>query len=811
MLLPFLSNHGVLGLNARNLLYIKPYNPRRAVAFADDKMKTKSFLSARGIPTARVYARIESRRQLREFDFDALPDTCVLKPNYGFGGEGILILKGRKNRQFLEQGKHPVSRERLVSHIEDILDGKFSVNGMNDTAFFERILVAHDSLTPFRPAGLPDVRIIVFNLIPVMAMLRIPTPESRGKANVHLGGIGIGLDMAKGTTTYAAQYHHMVTELPHGTPVRGMQLPFWEEMLLIASRIQYMTNIGYLAVDLTIDEEQGPVLLEVNARAGLMVQVANLAPLRARLERVKGLQVSTPEKGVRLSQELFGEKRAQRKRDDEKPVLGLQEALSFVGEEYSLEEPCVVSPDDERTVFHPSLIQQLLEHDLLEQAEGGVHRAKFSLGGKKIQTVIESGDTGAETRAVIGRRDLQGFLIDPGKRAAAARTGIKKYLQPADRALAQLDRDIALLRNIRPTNLREERERALADLRYNPVFQYAPISLDIADVQRRLQDVSVDASPLGILLERKRQELLKKLDVLQSRGNARLFSAASQALYGAPTTQLVADAAGLLATQTACELPPPPEEWLTPEDVVPLFEQALRDYGLHDWQVMVRDGLVTDCAAGDKRLFLRAGARFTKQHVQALVTHEIETHVLTSENGQMQPYELFRRGFANYLDTQEGLAIYNQNRVLSAYSEKRFHHARSVLAAKYALGHSFADTRRYLVEALHYRPEKALGKTIELKRGLADTAEPGCFTKTLVYFRGLKAIERYIASGGDMKALYMGKIAVEDLPVLRQVEGVKPALLIPSYLRQQGAPKPQKSKQRKKAAADGTDAQQEEE
>lgn len=811
MLFPFLSNHGVLGLNARNLLYIKPYNPRRAVAFADDKMKTKSFLSARGIPTARVFARIESRRQLREFDFSALPDTCVLKPNYGFGGEGILILKGRKNGQFLEQGKHPISNERLVAHIEDILDGKFSVNGMNDSAFFERILVAHDALTPFRPAGLPDVRIIVFNLIPVMAMLRIPTPESRGKANVHLGGIGIGLDMAKGTTTYAAQYHHMVTELPHGTAVRGMQLPFWEEMLLIASRIQYMTNIGYLAVDLTIDEEQGPVLLEVNARAGLMVQVANLAPLRARLERVKGIRVSTPEKGVLLSQELFGEKRTQRKQSGEsKPVLGLRETLSFVGEEYSVEEPCTVSAENERTVFSPSLIAQLQQHNLLEAAEGGVHRAKFSLGGKKIQTIVESGDTGKEARAVIGRRDLQGFLIDPARRASPVRTGIKKYLQPADRALAQLDRDIALLKHLRPTNLREERERALADHRYNPVFQYAPLQMDIAELQRKLHDVSVDASPLGSLLERKRQELLRKLDLLQARGNASAFSAASQALYGAPESELVAAATGFLATQTACDLPPPLKEWLSADDVVPLFEQALREYGLHDWQVIVRESLVTDCASGDKRLYLRAGAEFTQEHVAALVAHEIETHVLTSENGMLQPYELFRRGFANYLDTQEGLAIYSQNRVLSPNHEKRYHHARSVLAARFALQHSFADTRRYLVETLLYRPEKALGKTIELKRGIADTAQPGAFTKTLVYFRGWRSIEQYLGSGGDIRALYMGKIAVEDLQSIRQIDGVKPAQLIPAHLRQQQTSKPQKGKARKKQASDSVDANQEE-
>src|SRR3989344_3541963 len=140
---PFFSTHGVLGMNARNLLYIKPFNPRKAVAFADDKLKTKAYLAARGVPVAKIYARIETHQQLRTFDFSALPDECVLKPNEGFGGEGIVILKRAKEgpaaAQFLEQGKRPVTERELREHIEDILDGKYSVNGHSDTAFFEKI------------------------------------------------------------------------------------------------------------------------------------------------------------------------------------------------------------------------------------------------------------------------------------------------------------------------------------------------------------------------------------------------------------------------------------------------------------------------------------------------------------------------------------------------------------------------------------------------------------------------------------------------------------------------------------------------
>jgi len=788
---PFHSSRGVLGLNARNLLYIKPFNPRKAVALADDKLKTKAFLAARGIPVAKIYGRIEDHQQLRNFDFSQLPDQCVLKPNYGFGGEGILVLKGRRNGEFLE-GKKPVPEKQMREHIEDILDGKFSVNGMPDTAFFEKILVADEAFAPFRPAGLPDIRIVVFNLVPVMAMIRIPTVESRGKANVHLGGIGVGIDIAKGVTTHATQYNRIVHELPHGGSPAGIVIPGWDELLLVASKIQYVTNIGYLAVDLTIDAEQGPVLLEVNARAGLMVQVANLAPLRARLERVGGLSVSTPEKGVRLAQDLFGAKVVSRKAIQEpgRPILGTRETISISGDGATLEVPALIASDVERTIFAPELIQELQRADateVIETEEGEkAFRVKFSLGGRKIQTVVRSGPvTPASVRAIIGRRDLTGFLIDPSKTADAAlvRPTVKEDLRAIDKFLSQADEDLLLLKFVKPENLQEEWHRAEEDPYYNPIFHYAPIGINLEEVEERLIALSLDDSAPGILFKKKRRELLQRISLLKNRGNARRFTEASSALYGVPTSVLLTAASSALRNRIACDIRPRPADMLTADKVAPMFEEVLTKYGLHDWSVAIRDNLVARCTVGGQKIYLRRDARFSPANIQALIAHEIETHVLTAENGDHQPFGLFRRGFANYLDTQEGLAIYSQNRVLPPYHDKRHGPERNILAVAFAMEHSFAETRKYLVEELGYDQSKALNKTIDIKRGLTNTEEPGGFTKGVVYYRGLRAIEQYLMQGGDLIKLFIGKIALEDLDLIAQIPNVKPALVIPAWLR----------------------------
>lgn len=788
------SSHGVLGLNARNLLYIKPFNPRKAVAFADDKLKTKAYLSARGIPTAKIYARIEDHPQLQAFDFAQLPDTCVLKPNEGYGGEGILVLKGRTKRgEFLIQGKEPIRERDLRAHIEDIIDGKFSLSGRSDVAFFEKLLVSDEAFAPLRPAGLPDIRIVVFNLVPVMAMLRLPTAESGGKANVHLGGIGIGIDIAKGVTTYATQYNRRIRELPHGITPAGFAVPRWEELLLTASKIQYITNIGYLAVDLTLDAEQGAVLLEVNARAGLMVQVANLSPLRTRLERVEGLTVTTPERGVRIGKDLFGEgvRELRSPRGEEgRPVLGLHEVIVLSGDGTTAEVPVRIDPSEERTIFDSSFLRDLEGQGMVERDDDNNFRMKFALGGRKIQTVvrartIESAEDKHSVRAIVGRRDLGGFLLDPLKvlERVHVRPSVREDLRAIDKVLAQADHDLLLLKELKPVNLTEERARLERDRSHNPFFLYPPLPPELHELEERLVALQPDDSPLGQLLRKKRRELLQRINVLRARGDARRFTEASIGLFGAPTTVLLTAASAVLHARAACDLLPPEEQMLTAQQAQERFAAILLQYGLHEWTVAIRSALVADCTVGGRTVYIRRDARFEPSQLEALIAHEIETHVLTAENGQSQPFALFRRGFAHYLDTQEGLAIYSQNRVLSPHHGKRYGPVQNVLAIAYVLEHSFAQTRCYLEEELGYRPDKALSKAIDFKRGLQDTSEPGGFTRSLVYFRGLRAIEGFVERGGDLRQLYVGKIALEDLSMIKEIPGVREPILLPLWLR----------------------------
>ncbi|MBT5236811.1 DUF1704 domain-containing protein [Candidatus Peregrinibacteria bacterium] len=773
-------------------MYIKPFNPKKATAFADSKLKSKAYLAARGIPVAKLYGRIDTRDQLLQFDFSHLPNECVLKPNYGYGGEGIIVLRGRdKQGRFLRNGKVAMTDQELREHIEDILDGKFSLKGRLDTAFFEQILHSHPCFAKFRPAGLPDLRIIVFNLVPVMAMARIPTANSDGKANIHLGGLGIGIDIAKGTTTYAAQYHGMIEELPHGGSPAGHQIPYWDEILLICSQIQQITNIGYLAVDIALDELMGPVLLEVNARAGLMVQVANLAPLRARLKRVTGLKVDSPEKGVRLGQDLFGSKTKKSNSSDQngKPTLGVQENISItLGDGSTIELNAKIASDQERTVFSKKLITELQEKKGAEPDKDteGLYRVKFTLEGKKIQTLVQSEDLGGTDRAIIGSRDLSGFLIDPSKKALPVSTqkAVQKTdLRAVDRLLGQIDKDLLLLKHIKPINLDEEMDRLKEDALYNPTFLYSEMGSSLEDAKKRIKDTVKDDSSLGVLLEKKRKELVNRITLLEARGKNAEFTKASEKLFGRPTKALITSAEKEIAAQIACDLKPQDKDMINAENAQKKFREAIEQYSLHEWSVDIRTKLVSRVTVGGNKVYIREDAMFSEQDIAALIAHEIETHVLTSENGSHQPYAILRRGCANYLDTQEGLAIYNERGVLSSHAEKRYNSARNIIGLEYSLHHSLAQTRTFLQIELGYSSDKALQQCISMKRGLGDTSEPGGFTKSMAYFRGLKAIEAFVEKGGDLKRLYIGKISIEDLEIIEKLPELTPPLILPDFLR----------------------------
>lgn len=333
----FKKSQGLLGMNARNLEYIRPYNRRQSMKIADSKLLCKRLLQKNNLGVSTLIAKIKTHEELEQFDFSMLPDSFALKPNRGFGGSGIIVVYARKKNRsdaWIKANGSVITTEDIKNHIRNILDGSFSLSNIPDIAFFEERLNLLKLFKPYAFKGIPDIRVIVFNNVPVMAMLRLPTRASDGKANLQQGAIGVGIDLATGTTTSAILGKgHVIEHIP-GTrlALSGIKIPYWNKILHMSVEAQHVSGLGFLGADISIDREKGPIILELNARPGLSIQLANLAGLKSRLKRVSGLKIKTAERGIRVGKNLFGgEIEEEIEELSGKRVIGSIEKIKLIG------------------------------------------------------------------------------------------------------------------------------------------------------------------------------------------------------------------------------------------------------------------------------------------------------------------------------------------------------------------------------------------------------------------------------------------------------------------------------------------------
>jgi alpha-L-glutamate ligase-like protein len=284
-----LHSAGVLSINERNAEYTLPYNRRACYPLVDDKVLTKQLAMRAGVAVPELYGVIEINRQLRDLPaLLAQHVSFVVKPARGSQGDGIIVVTGRTRSLFRVADGSFLDEEEMTFHVSNILSGIYSLGGQTDKALIEYRVRFDPAFEAITYRGVPDVRIIVFLGVPVMAMVRLPTRISGGKANLHQGALGAGIDMASGRTLTAVWGTSIVEEHPDtGNPVAGVTIPQWETLLELGARSYEMTGLGYQGIDIVLDRDKGPLILELNARPGLAIQMANREGLRLRLEQVK--------------------------------------------------------------------------------------------------------------------------------------------------------------------------------------------------------------------------------------------------------------------------------------------------------------------------------------------------------------------------------------------------------------------------------------------------------------------------------------------------------------------------------------------
>lgn len=309
MLSSSLRRSGILGINARNLDYIFASNPRQLYRYADNKLETKKITQNIGVSVPETYGVISFQGEVRNLsNIIKEHKSFVVKPARGSGGDGIVVISDVTDEGYRKASGSIIKPGDLQYHIYNILSGMFSLGGQTDQAIIEYAVQFDPVFAEIAYQGVPDIRVIVYRGVPAMAMLRLPTRASDGKANLHRGGVGVGIDLSTGTTLAGIQRNRYIDNHPEtGHSLRDRQIPHWQTILEMAAKLGDKTEFGYLGVDIVLDQQKGPLLLEINARPGLSIQIANREGLIKRLEAIDSAlpKLSGVQEKITFAQETF--------------------------------------------------------------------------------------------------------------------------------------------------------------------------------------------------------------------------------------------------------------------------------------------------------------------------------------------------------------------------------------------------------------------------------------------------------------------------------------------------------------------------
>jgi hypothetical protein len=259
-----------------------------------------------------------------------------------------------------------------------------------------------------------------------MAMIRIPTKESEGRANLDQGAVGLGIDIASGITIHGVQgKKKIITRLPNKSKrkVNGIKIPKWDELLTVAVKAAHVAGYKFMGADLFVHPQKGPMVVELNGFPGLSIQLANDAGLKKRLERVEGLEVRNASHGVKIGQALFAEIYIDKKiAEDGLQIISYRPTVYIYDDQHQFHAVgALVNTSRYRSAISQELAEELGHYDIedllwrQQELEGKVPvievEIKIKTESFKTAMVVIKRLNRTRHKIELGRRDVGGFLV----------------------------------------------------------------------------------------------------------------------------------------------------------------------------------------------------------------------------------------------------------------------------------------------------------------------------------------------------------------------------------------------------------------
>ncbi|MEF2175172.1 MAG: tyrosine/phenylalanine carboxypeptidase domain-containing protein [Candidatus Absconditabacteria bacterium] len=815
---------GILGINSRNLNYIKRFNKRKAIKLADNKLKTKIFLSERGIPVPETYGVISSRKQLQEYNFSNFPkEEYVIKPNKGSKGNGIFIVKNLgevefdekpleknffnkiKNKinsyleykiplftkdQDEENKNHYKLSEKIINHntltryLLDILGGKHSLTIGSDTILIEEKLIPGEGFKQFCEFGLADIRVIVFNLVPIAAMVRIPTEESKGKANLAQGGAAAGIEVGSGKIySYYKKRKLYMNQFPKNLEnLKGYQMPYWDEILSYSSQIQFYANLGYLALDWVITNE-GPKILEINARAGLEVQNVCGLNMKNRLDKINGLKIIEPEKGVEIAKSLFS---------DKKLLIGLDKVL-YLSQMGKLKLGKDKGTNDIEMIVEVDLNKEksYIHANHFEKYEKARQEGVASITPKGSSIILKNLKLyGSEkipfNKIILGKNIASEYYIKPINIITIGNSIIKDEeidisefdkLNKIDYEINSLGYKVNISKILKPINYFEEFDNFITwKGKYNPHFIYQfPSETNIQKTKNKIDslisEINILKSNVSKLFLEKVIEIDHKINLIKAYKDqdfANIYKY-NLLIYGDFDKELSSISKKIIFDNFSKQ---DLGKKVTPQYVKFLFEKHLEKIGIFGINIIVgNSGLsrITVKLENNPIILISNNATFFSKEVPGIIAHEIDTHLIRHLNGKKSGWNIFQKGTGFYLKDEEGLAIYKSREITENHYEslgiyKKYH------LANVGANFTFSKIVDFIVFLDQDKSiESSFKGALRIKKGIQDTNQIGegtVYMKDKLYLDGYHKIKSWVESGGNTDKLILGKYKIEDLDYL---------------------------------------------
>ena len=776
----FFRSHGLLGQNARNLTYIKGGNFLLSKKLADSKLGTKKFLANHKVAVPETLWILKKHSELDIEKISAYEPPFVVKPNNGYGGKWILIIDQKAaDGSFVTNSGDVYSPQKLIEHFTYILDGFFSLSGWRDRIIIEKKIILTKEIELLGKYGLPDIRVIAYNMVPVMAMIRIPTEESDGKANIHGWACAVWVDIWSWKLTYISKWGKLVKSIPWIWDVRGIVVPEWDKILSLVVQVQQVTGIKFLGCDVVLDAEAGPLLLEINVRPGLEIQNVNMAPLWARLDKVEWVDVNSVEKWVRLWRDLFSWDIEERiKNLSGKKVAWAREYLKIVHKEKTYTYIADIRISSSDNMIDRSFAEEILQVEIWDKS---TLRFDTDLLGISRTLRFKIADLEGE-KIRLGQNALKWFLIDPFKykkwenpiltnkdQEKGTNTAITKthesQLIELDKSLMKIDKKLLILKYVKPINIEEQKQIFIEKLGdYVPEFTYRELEFDIDAFQKDLEDIEIPDIPWAWLFSKKKSEIQNKLKFL------RAFSeqdTVDMTLYGKKIfwdieEQNFEKAKDIISERDTVVIE---EDLLSYEDIKDYMKKFNTIYGI---KVKMQEAEAASrfTMKGDALIF-RKWATVGKREMRSIIAHEIEWHYLRKINWRKSGFTILARWGAGYIETDEWIAIYNQNRFLTPKDRKFYSIFERYYFVQYALKHSYRRLVKHLAEFYDNDYERVFSFMLRLKRWFVDPSSEWVFMKDVVYVNGFYSVEQYLDSGGTLESLYLWKLHLDDLEIVK--------------------------------------------